>query len=95
MNIVESYKKALNWIGCDGALHFLVSALDVLIFALFLHVWGSVLLVLGIGLGKEVFDLIRHGVKGYDWKNSGHDLICDLAGIILGASIASAYLYVL
>lgn len=91
--ILELIQKFLRWIATDGALHFLVSALLVLSWAIITPLWLAAALTAVIGIGKEIVDLCRHGVQGYNWKNSLHDLICDAAGILQGTGMAALYLY--
>lgn len=80
--VKEIIKKVKSWIGEDGAKHFLVSFLLLVALGWVRPIWVAVCVVLAIGQAKEVYDIIRKGVKA--WKDSAHDLACDIAGIALG-----------
>lgn len=93
MKILDIINRGLAWVGADGIFHFLISALDVLIFATFVPLWVAVLIVLGIGILKEAWDLAKRK-SAYDWKDGWSDMMCDVLGIALGTGIASLYLFV-
>ena len=66
--------------GVDGLLHVIISALIVLIMQIIAPWWAAVLVAIVAGVAKElIWDL---------WFKKGQmqvkDLICDLAGIIIG-----------
>ena len=66
--------------GVDGLLHVIISALIVLIMQIIAPWWAAVLVAIVAGVAKElIWDL---------WQRKGQmqvkDLICDLAGIIIG-----------
>ena len=72
--------KVASRAGVDGLLHVIISALIVLIMQIFAPWWAAVLVAFLIGVAKElIWDL---------WFKKGQmqvkDLICDLAGIIIG-----------
>lgn len=92
----EFIRKAWQWIGGDGVQHFAVSAIIVFMLGGVLPVWIAALAALLCGIAKEVWDLARNGwdVRTYDWKHSGHDLICDCAGIVFGLLVCLLWLYI-
>ena len=72
--------KVASRAGVDGLLHVIISAMIVLIMQIFAPWWVAVLVAIVAGVGKElIWDL---------WSKKGQiqikDLICDLAGIIIG-----------
>lgn len=72
--------KIITYIGQDGLLHIVLSSLIAAILSLFLPIWVAAIITFAIGLAKElVYDL---------WLKKGtcelKDLICDVAGIIIG-----------
>ena len=72
--------KVASRAGVDGLLHVIISAMIVLIMQIFAPWWAAVLVAFLIGVAKElIWDL---------WFKKGQmqvkDLICDLAGIIIG-----------
>lgn len=74
-------RKFYAWLRPDGVLHFGVSAALYLALApLFSWGWVPALLVLAIGIGKEIYDENKPDGRG-DW----HDLECDFLGVIAGA----------
>lgn len=64
--------------GYDGLKHIVLSAVLTVGFNLFLPWWVSVIIVLLIGIAKEIYDSTGKGCC--EWK----DIICDLIGIIIG-----------
>lgn len=67
------------WIRTDGLLHILVSSLLMFALGWVRPLWIAVLIVLAVGVAKEVYDLVS-GKGEAEW----HDLLCDVIGIILG-----------
>ena len=78
--ILEFIKNVKGWVATDGLLHFMFSALLILIAFPIIKWWG-LLFALLIGVLKEVYDI---AVKKSDPKLSIHDLICDIVGIAYG-----------
>lgn len=66
-------------IGEDKLKHIVVSAIIAVVLNLLLPWWVAALIVLAIGIGKEVYDKTTN--KGCpEWK----DLLADIIGIIIG-----------
>ena len=73
--------RLLKYFGQDGLAHILVSLVLCTVLGVFLPLWAAVLIVLAIGIAKElVWDL---------WMEKGtaecRDIIADAVGIALGA----------
>lgn len=68
----------------DKIYHFAVSAILLVIFALLLDVEWSLLIVLALGILKELFDRY-YKKKRFDWK----DLFADAVGAVAGLWIAT------
>ena len=76
-------EKIYRWLGFDGLLHILSSLVIVAIAAAVLPLWIAAVSALVLGIAKEtVWDLFLH--RG---TASWHDMICNLAGIALGAML--------
>ena len=74
------FTKLANYFGTDGLLHILCSIIAMTSLNIFLPVWISVILVLLIGIGKElIYDKLM-GKGTPSWK----DLLADVIGIIIG-----------
>lgn len=87
MNGISAFfKKIVTWVGSDGLLHFAMSAIIVFALGWVNPLWAVPVVALLIGVIKEGYDWTRamcaSGV--YNWKHSGHDLICDLVGVVFG-----------
>lgn len=68
------------WMGSDGMMHVILSALISSVLTLIMPWWLAGVLTIGIGIGKEVYDKVSK--KGWaEWK----DIMCDIIGIIIGA----------
>lgn len=66
-------------IGEDKLKHVVVSAIICVVLNLFLPWWVAAILILAIGVGKEVYDKVSG--KGHpEWM----DLLADLIGILIG-----------
>lgn len=66
-------------IGLDGLTHMVICAILAGCLKHLIGVWAAMLIVLLIGIGKEIYD--RHTGKGCaEFK----DIACDLAGIMVG-----------
>lgn len=76
-------RKVWNWIGIDGLLHFLVSAMIVQTVCLVLNtpILAIVIAVIA-GLSKEVWDVLIQ--KDNTIKQALHDIACNLIGITCG-----------
>ena len=91
--ILSAIRTAFAWVGFDGVLHFGISFAVVVLLGWCMPVWIAVAIIAALGLGKELYDLVKVGAKQYDWKHSAHDLICDAAGIVLGVLLCVLYIY--
>lgn len=79
--VKEIIRKVWKWVGSDGFQHCCVSIVLVAALGWVRPVWVVPIVVLAIGIAKEVKDnLANHRV----WKDSLHDLACDAVGIGLG-----------
>lgn len=78
--MLQMFNKLANYFGTDGLLHILCSIIAMTFLNIFLPVWISAILVLLIGIGKElVYDkLMKKGTPS--WK----DLLADIIGIFIG-----------
>lgn len=74
-------KTLRGWIRTDGLLHLETSALITVAVAKFAPLWVAVIAALLIGIGKELYDKKHEGVASW------HDVICDIAGVAIGAAI--------
>lgn len=72
-------KTIARWMGMDGALHFALSALLVCMLGWVKPMWVAAIIVLFIGIGKEIYDRVSNTGTA-EW----HDIICDVAGILFG-----------
>lgn len=77
-------EKVHDWIieamGTDGVVHCLISAFLTAFIGVFLPMWLAVIIVLIIGIAKEVYDKVSN--KGdADIK----DFVCNLIGVAIGA----------
>lgn len=76
-------QKMSDWvrerIGFDGLLHIVLSAIMVGTLKHIIGALGAVAVVALIGIGKEIYDR-RTGKGCAEFK----DLVCDLAGIMIG-----------
>jgi hypothetical protein len=71
--------KLFDQAGYDGCKHIIVSALLTALLQLFLSTQLTILIVLFIGIAKELYD--HESGKGCaEWK----DIICDVIGIFIG-----------
>lgn len=76
-------EKVHDWIieamGTDGIVHCLISAFLTALLGIFIPAWCAAVIVLLIGLSKEVYD---------KWSCRGSaevkDLICDFIGVVIG-----------
>ena len=67
-------------IGMDGMMHICISALACSLLKLVIPCWIAMLIVLMIGIAKEIYDKVSH--KG---TPEVKDLFCDIVGIVIGA----------
>lgn len=81
--MIEKFKKMLKWIGHDGLLHILVSALIMVALGWVRPIWIALLLVVLVGLSKELYDATGKGTASW------HDIICDVVGIVIGMLIVA------
>lgn len=77
---MEKLKNIIKWIGTDGLLHFLVCYAMILALTPIIGWWALIPTAL-VAAMKEGYDY--HIEKDNDKQQVVHDLICDLAGIIL------------
>ena len=82
--------KILAWFGTDGLAHVLVSLVLCAVLAAFLPWWAAVIITLAVGVAKEfVWDLwLKRGTC--DLK----DIVCDIAGTLLGITIVLPYIII-
>ena len=79
--------RLLKYFGQDGLTHILVSLVLCTVLGAFLPLWAAVLIVLAIGIAKElVWDLwMEKGTA--EWR----DIVSDAVGILLGVLIIILY----
>lgn len=72
--------RLLKYFGQDGLAHILVSLVLCTVLGVFLPLWAAVLIVLAIGIAKElVWDRwLKKGTA--EWR----DIVSDAVGILLG-----------
>lgn len=70
--------KLFTWMGSDGMMHVILSAIICTVLTLIMPWWVASVLTIGLGIGKEVYDSTGKGCA--EWK----DIICDLVGILIG-----------
>lgn len=76
-------KRFFDWIGIDGLLHFLVSALIVQTISLVLNTpFLAISIAIVAGLAKEVWDVFVQ--KDNTIKQALHDVVCNIIGITFG-----------
>lgn len=77
---MKQLEKLFTLMANDGMKHFILSATLTALLTLFLPWWMAAAGTLAVGLGKEAYDRITgRGVA--EWK----DVMCNLAGIVVGA----------
>lgn len=76
------FNKFYSWVRPDGYQHVTVSAFMYLVLAPILEAILAALVVLAIGVGKELYDR-RHEGHAAEW----HDVICDAIGVVLGVGL--------
>lgn len=69
----------LDKVGYDGCKHIILSAILTVVAKWLLPLWVAILIVLAIGIAKEVYDKAS-GKGRAEWK----DVVCDIVGIIIG-----------
>jgi type IV secretory pathway TrbD component len=67
------------WMGNDGMMHVILSALIASVLSLVIPWWVAGLFTLVIGVGKEIYDKVS-GKGCAEWK----DLAADVVGILIG-----------
>ena len=77
---MEKIKKIINWIAIDGLLHFLVCYATMLTCEPVVGIWWAKAITTSLAIGKEVVDSLRYKNT---WEMMRHDLICDVAGILI------------
>lgn len=77
---MKQFEKLFTLMGVDGMKHFILSAALTALLAIVLPWWMAAAGTLAVGLGKEAYDRIT-GRGMAEWK----DVVCNLAGIIIGA----------
>ena len=75
------YNRFIQRVGIDKIAHFSVSGLLVFVFGKFLPFWAASILVLVLGIAKEIYDA-KMGGK-IDFK----DLLADLLGVALATIV--------
>jgi len=86
--LLSLLKSFFRWVRNDGLLHICVTAILFMLFAWIRPLWIPNLIVLSIGIFKEVYDLVTD--RG---TAEVHDVICDLMGLVLGNLIFVLNLY--
>lgn len=76
---MKNLNKIFTLMAADGMKHFILSCTLTALLALALPSWVAALVVLAIGLGKEIYDRVS-GRGCAEWK----DVLFNLCGIIIG-----------
>lgn len=63
----------------DKLLHFAICAVITSVLHLFLPTWATMLIVMGVAVGKEIYDKVS-GKGSAEWG----DVAADVLGIIVG-----------
>ena len=71
--------KLFVWMGMDGMMHVILSALIGAVLNLLLPWELAAMITLAVGIGKELYDRIS-GKGCSEWK----DIVCDILGILIG-----------
>lgn len=71
--------KLFDMAGYDGCKHIILSAALTVVAKCLLPLWVAILIVLAIGVAKEVYDK----VSGNGCAEN-KDMVCDIIGIIIG-----------
>ena len=72
--------KVVNYVGTDGLLHILCSAILVGLIDFFFPLYVAIIATFAIGVFKELVWDKWLGRGTFAWK----DLLCDLLGILIG-----------
>ena len=76
---MKRLNKLFAWMGNDGMMHVILSALLASVLNLFLPWELAGLITLAIGICKEIYDK-RSGTGYAEVK----DIVCDIVGILIG-----------
>ena len=79
--MLERVYKAIDWLGRDGVLHVICSAVICSVLGWVLPAWLAAVLAMAVGVGKEVVCDKWMGRGTFDKK----DLVADALGVLLGA----------
>ena len=71
--------KLFAWMGSDGMMHVILSAVIATLLNLFLPWYFAGLACLFVGVGKEIYDKVSG--KGC---SENKDIVCDIVGILIG-----------
>lgn len=83
---MEIMKKIISWIATDGLLHILACAVVMLSVLVVTDImWLAVAATSVLALAKEVWDVCIQ--KDNNLIQAGHDIICDLAGMIYAITL--------
>lgn len=75
------FRRFIQRVGVDKIAHFSVSGLLVFVFGKFVPIWAASILVLILGISKEIYDA-KMGGK-IDFK----DLLADLLGVAVATIV--------
>lgn len=78
-----------SWVKRDGLLHSESCGLLCIGFDQFMPLWLAAVLAVIFGIGKELWDKKHGGVASW------HDVICDIAGVVLVVLVKLAVLLTL
>lgn len=79
LSSMKILNKLFAWMGNDGMMHVILSALLASVLNLFLPWELAGLITLAIGMGKEIYD--KRSGNGYAEVK---DIVCDIIGILIG-----------
>lgn len=78
--MLERVYKVIDWLGRDGVLHVICSAVICSVLGWVLPAWAAAVLAMAVGVGKEVVWDKWMGRGTFDKK----DLAADALGVLLG-----------
>ena len=81
LSLGRMFRRLIQIVGIDKIAHFAVSGLLVFVFGKFLPIWVASILVLVLGIAKEVYDAKMGG------KIDLRDLLADLLGVAMATIV--------
>ena len=82
--IKATNKRGMEWIGTDGLINMETAAILTIFLMIFFPTMWAMLFSAFVVVGKSIFDKTKGHTK------EGHDLICAVIGVLLGALLGFA-----